>query len=220
MKLGNLGSLEIHHFTVGPFLEHTYIVSDSKTKSAYIIDPGGENEKILKYLTEKDLSVFQILSTHGHIDHIAGAHGLREATKALYRLNERDNYWLKNLEQVGAHFGMSKIETPVVDSSVDAGEVLALGDRSLQVIATPGHTPGGLCFLIDGNIFVGDTLFHDSIGRTDLPGGNYDELIQSIKTKLLTLDDKLIVHCGHGPKTTIQRERTKNPFITKGQVYF
>lgn len=213
-------SLDIHHFTVGPFLEHTYIVSDFETKSAYVIDPGGENEKILKYLKEKDLRVLEILSTHGHIDHICGAYGLREATKAMYRLNERDNYWLKDLERVGSYFGLSEVQTPIVDSSVESGEVLPLGDRKLSVISTPGHTPGGLCFLIDGNIFVGDTLFHDSIGRTDLPGGNYDELIESIKTKLLALDDKLIVHCGHGPKTTIERERTKNPFLTKGQVHW
>ncbi|MBI2645611.1 MAG: MBL fold metallo-hydrolase [Deltaproteobacteria bacterium] len=193
--------MDIHHFTVGPFLEHTYILSDPKTKEALVIDPGGENEKILKYLKEKDLHLIGIFSTHGHIDHIAGAYELREMTKASYRLNERDHYWLDNLSQMSIYFGMPPVLRPVVDASVEEGQELTLGNTKISVIATPGH------------IFVGDTLFDGSIGRTDLPGGNHKELIHSIKTKLLTLDDKLIVHCGHGPETTIQKERSTNPFL-------
>ena len=205
--------MDIHHFTVGPFLEHTYILSDPKTKEALVIDPGGENEKVLKYLKEKDLHLIGIFSTHGHIDHIAGAHELRELTKASYRLNERDHYWLDNLSQMSVYFGMPPVTKPTVDASVEEGQDIKLGKSKMSVIATPGHTPGGICFLTEGNIFVGDTLFDGSIGRTDLPGGDHKELIHSIKIKLLTLDDKLIVHCGHGPTTTIQKERITNPFL-------
>ena len=205
--------MDIYHFTVGPFLEHTYILSDPKTKEALVIDPGGENEKVLGYLKEKDLHLIGIFSTHGHIDHIAGAHDLRAVTKASYRLNERDHYWLDNLSQISIYFGMPPVSKPIVDASIEEGQELTLGNTKISVIATPGHTPGGVCFLTEGNIFVGDTLFDGSIGRTDLPGGDHKELIHSIKTKLLTLEDKLLVHCGHGPTTTIQKERRTNPFF-------
>ena len=120
---------------------------------------------------------------------------------------------LDNLSQISTYFGMPPVLKPTVDASVEEGQEIKLGNTKINVIATPGHTPGGVCFLTEGNIFVGDTLFDGSIGRTDLPGGDHKELIHSIKTKLLTLDDKLIVHCGHGPETTIQKERSTNPFL-------
>ncbi|HBQ21094.1 MAG: hypothetical protein A2Z91_09605 [Deltaproteobacteria bacterium GWA2_38_16] len=212
--------MNIHCFTVGPFLEHTYIVSDPESKEAIVIDPGGENEKILKYLKEKELHLKGIYSTHGHIDHVAGAYELHQLTQIPYRLNVKDKFLLDELPTISAYFGFSDIKIPVIHSTIEEGETIELGKQKINVIATPGHTPGGLCYFTEGNILVGDTLFQGSIGRTDLPGGNHEELLQSIKTKLLTLDDKLTVFCGHGPKTTIGREKEFNPFLIKGHSRF
>jgi len=206
----------IHFFTVGPFQEHTYILSDEKTKEAYLIDPGGENEKVLSYLKKNDFKVKALLVTHGHIDHVAGAAELQRALEAPLWMNAKDQYLLDMLPTISSYFGFSSVPVPKIDRSLSEGEWLDFGDAKIEVIATPGHTPGGLCYRIGNDLFVGDTLFDGSIGRTDLPGGNYDELIQSIKTKLLVLDDSLIVHCGHGPKTTIRKEKKTNPFLTHG----
>ncbi len=208
--------MNVHHFTVGPFLEHTYILSDEKTKEAYIVDPGGENEKVISYLSKHGLRVKALLSTHGHIDHVAGAAELRKQLEVSLWMSAADQYLLDMLPKISSYFGFSSVPIPKIDRSLSHGERLDFGEVEIQVIATPGHTPGGLCYLIGKDIFVGDTLFDGSIGRTDLPGGSYDELIQSIKTKLLVLDENLIVHCGHGPNTTIRKEKKTNPFLTHG----
>ena len=212
--------MKIQRFTVGPFLEHTYILSDAKSREAYVIDPGGWNEKALKYIQENQLHLKAIMSTHGHIDHIAGAYDLRKATEAPYRLSQKDDYLLQNLDRIVSYFGFPKIEKPIVDETLKEGDVLELGESKIQVVETPGHTPGGVCFLIENHIFVGDTLFNGSVGRTDLPGGNHDQLIESIQKKLLILDADLTVYCGHGLDTTIGNEKKNNPFLVKGHSQF
>lgn len=208
--------MKIHHFTVGPFLEHTYIISDPSSKQTYIIDPGGENEKVISYLKKQELKVKAILVTHGHIDHVAGAADLQKNLEAPLWMSGKDQYLLDMLPTISSYFGFSSVPAPKIDRSLSDSETLDFGNENIKVIATPGHTPGGLCYHIGEDIFVGDTLFDGSIGRTDLPGGNYDELIQSIRAKLLTLDENLIVHCGHGPDTTIHKEKQTNPFLTHG----
>jgi len=212
--------LNITHFTVGPFLEHTYVVSDPDTKEALIIDPGGWNGKVLSYLKKENLKVKEIVSTHGHIDHIAGAWDLRQKTEATYRIHAQDESWLERLGSISAYFGFPDVKKPVIDSYLKEGDILRVGPYEIRVIETPGHTQGGVCFVTEGNIFVGDTLFQGSIGRTDLPGGDYDQLVQSINKRLMTLDEKLIVHCGHGEKTTIGQEKKTNPFLKGGNAAF
>lgn len=208
--------MNIYFFTVGPFAEHTYILSDEDTKEAYLIDPGGENEKVLSYLKKTGLKVKALLVTHGHIDHVAGAAELQKNLEAPLWMSAKDQYLLDLLPKISSYFGFSSVPVPNIDRSLLGGEWIDFGDTKIEVIATPGHTPGGLCYRIGNDIFVGDTLFDGSIGRTDLPGGNVDELIQSIKTKLLTLDESLVVHCGHGLNTTIRKEKKTNPFLTHG----
>ena len=214
--------MEIHFFTVGPFQEHTYILSDPDTASAIIVDPGGfENEKVLAYLKERDLKVKSIYSTHGHIDHIAGAYDLQKTLEAPYYLNKNDEYLLENLETICKYFGFPNVTRPTVAGTIQAGTDISFGAQTLEVIETPGHTPGGVCFYTPGDVFVGDTLFYGSVGRTDLPGGNTETLISAIQSKLLILPGQTRVHCGHGPKTTIQREKDRNPFLAKGhRQYF
>lgn len=208
--------MNIYFFTVGPFAEHTYILSNEETKEAYLIDPGGENEKVLSYLKKTGLRVKALLVTHGHIDHVAGAAELQKNLEAPLWMSAKDQYLLDLLPKISSYFGFSSVPVPNIDQSLLGGEWIDFGEAKIEVIATPGHTPGGLCYRIENDIFVGDTLFDGSIGRTDLPGGNYDELIQSIKTKLLTLDESLVVHCGHGPSTTLRKEKKTNPFLSHG----
>ena len=207
-------SMEIRHFTVGPFQEHTYVLSDPISQEAFVIDPGGWSQATLTYVAEQKLQVKAIISTHGHIDHIAGAYELREKLKVPYWLHEKDLYLLENLDLICSYFGFPKIERPVVDGHIKEGQILMVGDHEIKIIGTPGHTPGGLCFLTEKEIFVGDTLFQGSIGRTDLPGGNYKQLLASIQNKLLILSDDIKVYCGHGPTTTIGDEKLSNPFLT------
>src|SRR3989338_6201571 len=156
-----VGDMNIHCFTVGPFLEHTYIVSDPESKEAIVIDPGGENEKILKYLKEKELHLKGIYSTHGHIDHVAGAYELHQLTQIPYRLNVKDKFLLDELPTISAYFGFSDIKIPVIHSTIEEGETIELGKQKINVIATPGHTPGGIRYfkvLLVGPIFLGEIM--------------------------------------------------------------
>ena len=205
--------MEVFHVTVGPFQERTYVLSDPETQTAYVIDPGGWNERVLSYLKKNELHVEAVLSTHGHIDHVAGAYDLCEATQAPYRLSRKDEFLLEDLDRIAAYFSFPNVTKPVVQDSLTERDTLWLGKRKISVIETPGHTPGGVCFLIEDQIFVGDTLFNGSIGRTDLPGGSHEQLIDSIQNKLMALDAETIVHCGHGPDTTIGREKKHNLFL-------
>ncbi|MBI4040513.1 MAG: MBL fold metallo-hydrolase [Deltaproteobacteria bacterium] len=212
--------MNIHSFTVGPFQEHTYILWDEVSKDAIVIDPGGENDKVRAYLKEHELKLSAIYSTHGHIDHIAGAHELSKLYEVPYYLNKNDEFLLEDLPTICKYFGFPEVIKPKVAGTVQAGDLIKVGKHELKILETPGHTPGGVCFLGEKDIFVGDTLFYGSIGRTDLPGGNTDLLLSSIQTQLLTLPGDVCVHCGHGSKTTIEREKERNPFLKRGSRFF
>lgn len=205
--------MNIEMFTVGPFQENTYILWDEAGKEAYIVDPGGENERILAFIDKNELAVKAIINTHGHVDHIAGVNELKEKLGAPFNVHSGEIPVIEASERSANFFGIHFGPTPKVDGILEEGEILKLGATEIKVLHTPGHSPGGICFLADADVIVGDTLFALSIGRTDLPGGSYDQIMNSIKTKLLTLEDSVRVFPGHGPVTTIGHERRMNPFL-------
>jgi glyoxylase-like metal-dependent hydrolase (beta-lactamase superfamily II) len=174
-----------------------YIVGCKKTKEAVVIDPGGDVPRIVSELVKRELTVKYILNTHGHWDHTAGNEELKGITKAPLRIHAADAR------------GMS--EEP--DGFLEAGEEIRFGTYSLKVLHTPGHSPGGVCLHSPGVVFCGDTLFAGSIGRTDLPGGSYEQLIEGVRKKLFCMDDDTRVYPGHGPTSTIGQEKRYNPFF-------
>ncbi|MEW6259343.1 MAG: MBL fold metallo-hydrolase [Thermodesulfobacteriota bacterium] len=202
----------IESLVVGPIMANCFILGCERTRKAAIIDPGAESAKILMKLAALNLTVECILNTHGHFDHVGANKKIREATKAPLMIHAADQPMLAFLRQTAAQFGLSAEDSPQPDKLLQDGDILSVGDIRLQVIHTPGHTPGGVSFYTPDVVFVGDTLFAGSIGRTDFPGGDYDTLIRSIQKRLFPLGDHVTVYCGHGPETTIGRERRFNPF--------
>lgn len=210
------GILIIECLTVGPFAENTYLLGDEDSRDAYVIDPGGDTDRILRLVSNHGLTLRGIINTHGHIDHIAGVQELKDRTGIPFAIHEQELFTLENAPQAAALFGMFNLRKPEVDRFLQDGELLSLGNKTIQVVATPGHSLGGVSFHIENSIFVGDALFAGSIGRTDFPGGDYQTLISSIKNRILTLPDDAIVYSGHGPETTVGWERRTNPFLTGG----
>jgi glyoxylase-like metal-dependent hydrolase (beta-lactamase superfamily II) len=175
-----------------------------------VIDPGDEDDRILFEL--EGMKVKFIINTHGHFDHVAGNKRLKEATKAPVLIHFLDAPMLTTLSSDASMFGISVENSPPADQMLKDGDTISFGAVNLEVLHTPGHSPGGIALYADGNLFVGDTLFAGSIGRSDLPGGNYNTLISSIKNKLYVFDDDVRVFPGHGPETTIGLEKKNNPF--------
>jgi len=199
---------------VGPFMENTYVVGCEETKEAVVIDPGAEPERILAAIEKHKLNVTRIINTHAHIDHIGAVEAIRKAKNAKFLLHETEAPFVAGYDQQCSFFGVRFGDKPVIDDFLKEGETIVVGNLKAEVLLTPGHSPGGLCFNFGECVFVGDTLFAGSIGRTDLPGGSYEMLIDNIKKKLLTLPSNTKVYCGHGPATTIGREKETNPFLT------
>lgn len=191
------------------------IFGDEGTREAIVVDPGDEIKKITDVLDQHGLKVTAIVITHAHIDHVAGAHKLRALTGAPIYMNENDRELLDHLDVQADWLGVEPPPRPEVDQGTTDGTNIQLGDTQFQVIHTPGHTQGSLCLWIPGEntLVAGDTLFRDSIGRTDLPGGDSRKILQSIKTRLLELPETAVVIPGHGPRTTIGREKERNPFL-------
>lgn len=202
-------------FPVGPLQCNCTILGDEETREAIIVDPGDEITRIQRRLTELGLKLKQILITHAHIDHVGGALKLKSLTGAPIYLNEGDLPLLQMMSAQAAWLGIETPETAPPDEALADGRQVGLQNYPAQVIHTPGHTQGSVClhFAPMKMVLAGDTLFAGSIGRTDLPGGDFDQIIDSIQSRLLTLPDETSVVPGHGPTTTIGTERRKNPFL-------
>ena len=202
-------------FPVGPLACNCTILGDEEAGEAIVIDPGDEVSRIHRRLTALGLKLKQILVTHAHIDHVGGALKLKRLTGAPILLNENDLPLLKMMAMQAGWLGLATPETAPPDASLDDGLRVGLDRYPTQVIHTPGHTQGSVClhFAPLKMVIAGDTLFAGSIGRTDLPGGNSRQIIDSIETRLLALPDETKVLPGHGPATTIGQERASNPFL-------
>lgn len=199
----------------GPLLVNCYIIGDEKTREAVVVDPGGDVDSILFLLKEDELKVIGIINTHAHFDHIGGNAELKRATDAPIIIHPTEKEMLTGMNSVAAQWGMPFEPSPPADRAVDEGEVIEVGSVGLEVLHTPGHSPGGISLKISDMpmVVVGDCLFQFSIGRTDFPGASHALLIRSIKEKLMPLGDDCEVYPGHGPATLMGRERKYNPFL-------
>ncbi len=198
---------------VGPFASNCYIVGSEKTKQGLIIDPGDEGKQISKAVDTWGFDIKIIVLTHGHIDHISALKDMKEATGAALAVHASDAKAIHQRSPMSVFFTHSLSAPPSPDKLVKDGDSIDIGDLHFQVIHTPGHSPGSICLYGHGVLFSGDTLFNFGIGRTDLPGGSYNQLMNAIKTKLMALPDDTIVCPGHGPDSTIAAERRGNPFL-------
>jgi glyoxylase-like metal-dependent hydrolase (beta-lactamase superfamily II) len=203
-----------HHLEVGPLACNCYVVGDPVTKQAIVIDPGGDADELLKLITADELTVTAIVATHAHFDHLIAAEQMRAATGAPFYLHPLDKPLLAWMQESGRLFlGIELPPPPEVDDDADEGVLLSAGDTQLQVVHTPGHSPGSISLVGAGTIFAGDTLFAGSVGRTDLPGGDSGALVESVREKLFSLEGDLPIYPGHGPPTSLERERVYNPFV-------
>jgi glyoxylase-like metal-dependent hydrolase (beta-lactamase superfamily II) len=203
----------IEKVVVGPFATNCYIVGDESTKEGIIIDPGDEAKKILERVDELGLDIKLILLTHGHIDHVGALKEVKEATNAEVAIHIDDANF-ERYRSSGLILGLFYPHPPAPDRLLKDGDTLDIAGMRFEVLHTPGHTAGGICLLRDGVVFSGDTLFNYGIGRSDLLGGNHSQLLESIRSKLLVLDDDTVVYPGHGDDTTIATERKGNPFLS------
>jgi glyoxylase-like metal-dependent hydrolase (beta-lactamase superfamily II) len=198
---------------VGPIQSNCYIVGCERTKEAAVIDPGGDGDKILLALARHNLRCVYIVNTHGHFDHSAGNKHLKEVTGAQLVIHRADAPMIMHQSASGGMWNIKVENSPPPDRYVEEGDFITFGDISLKVLHTPGHSKGGISLVTDNVVFVGDTLFAGSIGRTDFPGGDHEGLIRNVREKIFPLGDDVIVYPGHGPKTTVGRERRANPFF-------
>jgi hydroxyacylglutathione hydrolase len=205
---------KIHTLVVGQLQTNCYIIQSQD--HALIIDPGDEPERILRYVRDLKITPSKIIATHTHFDHVLGAEGVRKVTKTPFLIHPDDLPMLQSMQsRVRQFMGFEVPHPPKVDGYVRDGELVKVGDESLRVIHTPGHSPGSISLHGDGYVLTGDALFNQSIGRTDLPGGDLKTLLNSIREKLFKLDDETVVYPGHGPETTIGDEKLANPFVGK-----
>jgi glyoxylase-like metal-dependent hydrolase (beta-lactamase superfamily II) len=202
---------------VGPLQCNCSVIGDEATHEGMVIDPGDDIEQVLALVRKHNLQIKQIVITHAHIDHVGGAMKLRAATGAPILLNQNDYALLKMLDVQAAWIGMPNPGKVEIDQSLGQADTVKAGNLTAQVLHTPGHSEGSVClyFPAEQKLIAGDTLFAGSIGRTDLPGGSYEKILNSLHERVLSLPDKTIVIPGHGPLTTIGKERESNPFLQK-----
>lgn len=214
-----LPPMNIETLTVGPLGVNCYILHDESGKGV-VIDPGDEGAQIMATVKRLGIEVTHIINTHGHFDHI-GANGyLKEATGAPLLIHEGDAEMLDRADIAAARFGLKAEPSPAPDKLISDGDTIESGSMKIRVIHTPGHSPGGVCLHAGDFLITGDSLFAGSVGRTDLPGGNHDQLLESVSSKIFTLKNNPEVYPGHGPKSSVDFEKQNNPFFTTGSFSF
>ena len=206
-------NLILKTLVVGPIQSNCYMIGCERTKEAAVIDPGGDADKILITLAKDKLRCVSIINTHGHFDHSADNKRLKEVTGAQLLIHNADASMILHQGTNRGMWGISIENSPPPDRYLNEGDIITFGDISLKVLNTPGHSPGSISLVTDKIVFVGDTLFAGSIGRTDFPGGDHEGLLRHVRNKIFTLGDDVVVCPGHGPKTTVGRERKTNPFF-------
>lgn len=210
--------ISIHYFTFGPFQENTYILWD-ETKECIIIDPGNnsssENVQLSNFISQNQLKPMRLILTHAHVDHINGNKYVFDTYGLLPEVHRDDVFFLEKHLATANMYGFMVDPSPMAKSFIKEGDIIKFGNSTLNTVHTPGHSPGSVTYYNaeQGFMISGDVLFYGSIGRTDLPMGNYETLINSIKTKLIPLGDSMKVYSGHGPMTTIGFEKMNNPFL-------
>ncbi len=210
--------ISIHYFTFGPMSENTYILWD-ETKECVIIDPGNynhtENKQLSDFISKNDLKPVHLLLTHGHIDHINGNRYILDTYNLLPEMHQDDIYFIEHHSISANMYGLKVDQSPMPKVLLNEGDIVSFGNSALEIVHTPGHSPGSITFFNKADKFMisGDVLFYACIGRTDLPMGNYETLITSIKQKLLPLGDDMTVYSGHGQETIIGSERMYNTFL-------
>lgn len=207
--------LNINVWTVGLFAENAYLVACANSGQAVFVDPGDDAQRLLRAVADAKVELQAILLTHAHLDHVGALNEMRAATGVPVYLHPADDMLLRQAHEYWLHFGKQIDPIAPAEHTLNDGDSIIFGDSELQVLHTPGHTPGSVCLYApdDRTLIGGDTLFFESIGRTDLPGGDGTTLLRSIRAKLWPLPDKIQVYPGHGPPTTIGHERRHNPFV-------
>jgi glyoxylase-like metal-dependent hydrolase (beta-lactamase superfamily II) len=209
----SLFNMILRTLVVRPIQANCFILGCERTREAAVIDPGGDSDKILIALAKDKFRCVYIINTHGHFDHSGENRRLKEVTGAQLLIHRADASMILHQGASGGSWGMNVDNSPPPDRYLKEGDVITFGDISLKVLHTPGHSPGGISLFSDKMVFVGDTLFAGSIGRTDFPGGDYEGLIRNVREKIFPLGDDVVVYPGHGLKTTVGRERRTNPFF-------
>jgi len=203
----------IEKLVVGPLMENAYIAADEETRQGVVIDAGDEPERIAERVRQLNLTVRTLVCTHGHVDHVGAVEPLKKMLGAEFCMHPEDEMFLVHTSEYGPQFGMQDLENPTVNRRLKEGDRISFGKHHLEVIETPGHSPGSVILLCGPDAFVGDLIFAGSIGRTDLPGGDYGTMLSSLGNKLLALDNGTRLHPGHGESTTLAIERRYNPFL-------
>jgi len=212
--------IQIQGFTFNPFEENTYVLYD-ETKECVIIDPGcydaNERQELVDFIKSEELKPVKLLNTHGHIDHVCGNSFVAKKYNIGLEMHKEDLQTLHSLPQVSHLYGLHAEESIEPSVFLNEGDIVKFGNSSLEIVFTPGHSPGSICFVSKENKFIigGDVLFHGSIGRTDLPGGDHEALLSNIREKLFVLGDDFAVFSGHGEQTSIDFEKKHNPFLVQ-----
>ena len=207
--------MQIQVFSGGPFFVNSYVLYSDRGGEGVVVDPGLETTKIKSFIGGRKIRIHSILLTHGHVDHVLYLNDAVDATNARVCMHEADQGLFDGAVDMARYFGILTMEAPrPVDWYLRDGEEIVIGQEKLQVMTTPGHSPGSVCFRFEDEfVLTGDTLFNDGIGRTDLPGGSYEQILTSIRSRLLVLPPQMVVYPGHGPSSTIGFEAANNPFV-------
>lgn len=198
---------------VGPLDVNCFIIACEETKKGIVIDPGDNIDSILSIVQEHNIDITEIVATHGHFDHIGRVTTLKEKTGAPFTIHQADMFMVEGLVEIADFLDFDTDPAPEVDRFIDEGDTITFGNETLNILHVPGHAPGNVAFTWPGHAIVGDTVFAGSIGRTDLEGADPQVLLDSIRTKILTLPDDTILYPGHGPSTTVSQEKRTNPFL-------